>query len=44
MLTLANMMENGLLKAAVYKTFALADMAASWSGSGRTVGKVIVTV
>jgi hypothetical protein len=29
MLTLANMMENGLLKAAVYKTFALADMAAS---------------
>jgi NADPH:quinone reductase-like Zn-dependent oxidoreductase len=29
MLTLANMMENGLLKAAVYKTFALADMAAA---------------
>jgi hypothetical protein len=29
MLTLANMMENGLLKAAVYKTFALADMVAA---------------
>lgn len=46
MLTLANMMENGLLKAAVYKTFALADMAAAHLEveAGRTVGKVIVTV
>jgi NADPH:quinone reductase-like Zn-dependent oxidoreductase len=44
MLTLANMMENGLLKAAVYKTFALADMGCILKWKGRTVGKVIVTV